>query len=148
MAPDNMIRRVAAAQATYDAFFDREFAWGSTDCVRMAALDLLNLGYEPRLARGGAYRSALAARRALGRAGFASIEAALDDLGLPRIGHAARLPGDLLGFPSTDGWMALGVALGNGRALAIAPHTNRFAVVQPGHDDILACWKADPCRRP
>lgn len=144
MAANTMIRRVAAAQATYDAFFDREFAWGGADCVRMAALDLQRLGYKPKLSRGGSYASPLAAARALKRAGFASLAAALDDLGLPQIGHAARLPGDLLAFPSHDGWEALGVALGNGRALAISPHTNRFAVVQPPHEDILTCWKVEP----
>lgn len=140
-----MVRRVAAAQAAVKAFLGKPLDWGKTDCVRMVACDLKHLGHKPRLSRGGYYKTPLGARKALKRAGFASLEAALDDLGLPRIGYAAALPGDICALSSGEDWPGLAVALGNGRILAFSAAHGVCAVGQPRPDEILTVWKAGPC---
>lgn len=144
----NLVRRRDAAQATLDTWLGKPFAWGEADCARMAAGHLRQLGYKPRLSRFGRYSTALGAAKALRRGGFDDLGQVLDDLGLIRIGHASHLVGDIFGLVSEPGWIALGVALGNGRVLAFNPHDNCGGVVQPPHDAILACWRADPWPMP
>ena len=148
MTQANLVRRRDAAQATLDAYLGVEFAWGEVDCARMAAHHVRQLGYKPRLSRFGRYSTALGAAKALKRGGFDDLGAVLDDLGLIRIGYASHLVGDIFGLVSEPGWIALGVALGNGRVLAFNPHDNRGGVVEPGAPDIVACWRADPWPMP
>lgn len=114
--------RVAAAQATFDAFHLKPFVWGRTDCVRLVAHTLRGLGYKPRLHRGGSYASEIGAAKALLRAGFRDPAEWMDDIGVLRLAApAAALPGDILGFRHPDqahGWTGLSVCIGNGRVLA------------------------------
>lgn len=113
--------RVAAAQATFDAYHLQPFVWGRTDCVRLAAHMMRGLGYKPRLHRGGSYSSEIGAAKALLRAGFRDPAEWMDDFGVLRIAPAAALPGDILGFRHPDqahGWTGLSVSLGQGRVLA------------------------------
>lgn len=145
MAPPVMIARRDAAQATLDAYRDRPLAWGRTDCARLVAFNLRQLGYKPGLQRGGSYTTSAGAVRALKRAGFDSLEAALDDLGLARIGHASLLVADIVKLRSEDAVLAaLGVALGNGRVLAFSAVHGVCGVAQPLHGDILDAWRAPP----
>lgn len=143
-----MIQRRDAAQATLDHFRDKPFTWGKADCVRLVAFNLRKLGYRPSLAKGGAYSSEAGARRALKAAGFARLESTMDSIGLPRIGHASCLAGDIVAITSGEDWPALGVALGNGRVLAFNVHTGLAGVCAPDAADVVAAWKADPCLKP
>ena len=93
------------------------FAWGRADCVQLAAGHLLACGVEAGLARGGRYTTAIGAKRALGRAGFASIEDALAGVGLAEIAPLAALPGDLHALPSdVPGLSGIMIDLGHGAA--------------------------------
>lgn len=140
--------RMRACEATQARFDGQLFKWGQHDCVRLAAFALKELGYKPRLVRGGAYASARGARAALRRAGFDSLEAALDGLGLPRIAPAAALAGDILGFPTDDPLfpLALGVALGSRRCLMFAPPETRCLVGGDLTAGASHAWRATPCR--
>jgi hypothetical protein len=144
-----MLRRRDAAQATVKRFEGRKFKWSTNDCVRLAAFTLRRLGYKPPMPKAGSYRSALGARQALKAAGFDSLEAALDSLGLPRIAPAAAVAGDILGLPADDGgdWVGLSVALGNGRALAF--QGGRCRIGEPKYPEgvKVLCWRVDPCPR-
>ncbi len=145
-----MTARVAAAQATVDAWKGKPFVWGEYDCARLAAYNLKQLGYAPRISRFGYYRSALSATRALRREGFTDVGGWMDSLGLPRIAQAAALPGDILGFGHDDMPLrvGLGVALGNGRMLAfLADQVCHVVDPRYGADgaDYYA-WSAKPCR--
>ncbi len=142
--------RVAAAQATVDAYNNETLVWGRRDCARMAAHALKGLGHKPPLARFGFYRSAAGAVRALRRQGFGDLAEVMDSLGLPRVAQAATLPGDVVGFRHPDQPMgvALGVALGNGRVLLFL-EDGRAHVVSPNMGDPAIeylAWRADPCR--
>lgn len=147
MTPPLILRR-DAAQSTLDRFLDKPFAWGKADCVRMVAHNLRALGYRPNLARGGSYSSEVAAKRALKAAGFTRLEETMDGIGLPRIPSASALVGDIVALTADDDWPALGVALGNGSVLAFNAHTGRAGVCKPAAADIVAAWRADPCRKP
>jgi hypothetical protein len=128
-----LTRRVAAAQATLDRYRDKGFAYGSGDCVQMAAFHLRRMGHVVVLSKGGAYRSALGAVKALRRAGHASIAAALDAHGLERIAPAAAIVGDIVALPAADGspLEALTVALGNGRVIGWHVEVAGATVMQP-----------------
>lgn len=141
--------RQAAAQATLARFDGRRLAWGRDDCARLAAFHLKRLGHKVSLAKAGSYSSLTGAVRAVKRAGYESLAAAVDDHGLARIAPARVLVGDLIGLQADsdegEGWVALMVALGNGRALGFLE--GRCGVVQPR--DIAIAWRASPCpKRP
>lgn len=139
-----MIARRDAAQAAVDRFDGQPFAWGKNDCVRLSAFTLRKLGHKPNLARAGSYSSLLGAKRALMRTGFATLDAALDALGLSRIPPAAAITGDLVGLPGLDDWTALTVALGNGRVLGFMD--GRCGVMQPLTP--IVAWRVNPCPKP
>lgn len=126
-----MTRRVAAAQATLDRFQGRPFAFGKDDCARMVLFHLRQIGLKPRIAKAGSYSTLLGARRALARAGFATLAEAVDAQGLLRIPPAAAVVGDLLMMPGVDDFGALAVALGNGRVIAWHEDAAGACVCQP-----------------
>lgn len=138
-----MVARRDAAQATLDRFQDVPHAWGRFDCAKMVAFHLRQLGYRVGISKAGQYSNTLSAKRALTRLGWPSLSYALDDvLQLPRIGFASVLVGDVLQLPSQDGFDALAVALGNGRALGYHPDVAGAVVVQP--IEITAAWRVVP----
>ena len=119
--PLHMVDRVAATQRTLDRFKGKGHAFGSCDCIRIAAAHVRQFGYKPQLAKAGSYRSLNGAKAALARAGYATVADAVDALGLERIPPASAWVGDLIELPSEDGLAALTVALGNGRVLGFHP---------------------------
>lgn len=141
--------RVKAAQAAVDRYDGRELVWGECDCLRPVALVARMLGRKFPLSRAGRYSSLKGAIAALKRAGFDTLEAAIDDLGFPRIGYASALPGDILALPGADSdWIALFVYLGNGRALGFGDRDDNevCGVVQPL--TVLHAWRVDPWPKP
>ena len=139
-----LIRRRDAAQATLDQWRVAPFRFGHADCVRMVASHLRRMGYRIRLPHAGAYRTANSALRALKVAGYDSLAAALDALGLARIAPAAALPGDIIQMPSEIEQIgALTVAMGNGRVVGWWGDGAAGAVVmQP--TDFVAAWRVEP----
>lgn len=114
-----LVERVAAVSRTQAEFQDRVFALGDRDCALLGAFHLTALGRPDPLAKVRDYDSASSAVRALRKAGFDQLSAAVDAQGLARIGLASALVGDLLAFPAERPFdVALGVHLGGGHALA------------------------------
>jgi hypothetical protein len=137
-----MVARVEAAQATLDRFKDAPFRYGVRDCVRMVAMHLRKLGYRVRLPASGSYRSYRSALRQLRARGYDSLAAAMDDIGLERIAPSEAIVGDILQLPGDDAIGALGVAMGNGRALGYHQDAIGAVVVQPL--EITAAWRVEP----
>ncbi len=135
--------RVDAVKATQAHFAGRPFAWGRVDCVKVAAWHLRAMGHHLGLGlnKAGTYRSALGARRALERAGHASLAAALDGV-LPRIAPAAALPGDLLIGPGTDEWEALGIYAGNGAVVGFYDGEKGLTIVRLNSGIAGRAWRA------
>lgn len=116
--PLSIVRRVEIAQAALDAFNERELVLGERDCVRLLALVVEAAGW-PDPAKGLGYKTEAAAHRTLKRLGYADLAEAVDKrLGFTRIPLAWHRPGDIVWFPSDCGMGALGVAVGQGKALA------------------------------
>lgn len=136
-----MVRRRDAAQATLDKFQGQPFKWGVRDCARLAAFHLRLMGYQVKMPPSGSYGSLLGARKALAKAGYDDLPAALDALGLRRIPPAAAAVGDLIQWPSENELAALGVVLGNGRMLAYHPEAKGAAVLQPVQ--FVAAWRVE-----
>ena len=120
-------RRKAAVIATRTRFAARPFAFGRVDCVRVAAWHLRQFGHKPvGLAKAGSYRSALGARRALTRAGHATLADAVAAIGLEERAPAAAWLGDLLVKPGTDGLDAIGIVAGS--SLVLGFHQDQEAI--------------------
>lgn len=138
-----MIRRVAAAQSTKDQWVGRVFRWGRSDCARLAASHLRAAGFERAaaalFATAGSYSTALGARRALRKAGFASLTDALDALGLERIAPASARVGDLVQGAAGDDLPALGVALGNGALVGFHELLAEASTLRA--IDLTAAWR-------
>ena len=113
MAGD-LVRRVAAAQATADRFRGQPFQLGKWDCGRLFAHHARAMGHSvPCL---GVYSTAVGAKRVLRRLGFETSSALLDSL-FPRIAPAEAIAGDLMAADGEQGIDAVMLALGNGMAL-------------------------------
>lgn len=144
MTDHPLITRAAAAQAAVDHWRAQPLRLGHADCVRMVATHLRTLGIPARLPVKGSYRTVKSAKAALRRAGHASVQAAIDALGLPRIAPAATLVGDVLELESEmPEFPALVIALGNGRVLGWHPdHPAGAVVMQPVA--MIGAWRVDP----
>lgn len=136
-----LIVRADAAQATLDRFEDVPFAWGSADCGRMLAFHLRAIGHAVRIGTAGTYSTAIGATRVLRRIGASSLAAALDQR-YPRIVPAEVIVGDVIALPSTGRLDAIGIVVGNGRAIAYHESAAGAVVVQPV--DVIAAWRIDP----
>lgn len=134
----DLVGRVAATQATLDKFKGKPFAWGDADCARMVIQHLKNMGAPIRLAGVGDYKTAIGAKRALGRLGFKTLADALDSHSL-RIPPAAAVVGDVIQGEGDDQFGALGVAVGNGRMLGWHEDAAGAVVLQPVRS--LAAWR-------
>lgn len=85
--------RAAATAPVANKYRLRPFDWSKrATCIHLARDQLVAMGHRPPPIP--MFRSALGAKRALHKAGFATVEALLDSL-LPRIAPASMVVGDL-----------------------------------------------------
>lgn len=122
--------RAEIAQAAYDRFNGRPFAWGDRDCAQLVKFVVMRAGH-PNPLKGakdyagelGAVRALKAALKTVGAPGTGNMGDVLDGLGYRRLESPAfALPGDLIGMQADQPWgLAMAVAMGNGKALAYAP---------------------------
>jgi hypothetical protein len=137
----NLVRRVAAAEATLAAFRDKPLVWGVCDCARMAAFTARQLGVRAPLSRFGRYSTAAGAQRALKRQGFDTLAEAVDSLGLLRIPPAAALPADLIALDAEDGGVALTVHLAHDRVLGFAELDGRHVAGVLKPTGFVCAWR-------
>lgn len=126
--------RVAATSATFSRFDGQPFVLGSMDCARMTAFHLKQLGFKPSLLKGGAYSTAVGARRALKRLGVSSLSEIMDQH-FPRWdARAEARVGDICCVPGQGGMGdAMQVVLHRDRVFG--PNEGVFAelaVLEPG----------------
>lgn len=98
----DLLRREEATRKTLEMFRERPFDWakGGT-CLHLARAQLLHMGHVPPAIP--QLRSALGAKRALKRRGFADLSALLDSI-LPRIAPAQAWLGDLVLMDGDEGF--------------------------------------------
>lgn len=115
-----VVRRVAAAQATVDKYRNSVFEWGKSDCFSLVCNTLVELGYDNPMERLRPYRTPLGALRTLRKDGRGCLAELIDGMGFERIAPLATLPGDIVGFIyGMDGWdYSLGIVIDQARAVA------------------------------
>jgi hypothetical protein len=137
IAPED---RGRLTQDTLDAWIGTPFAWGTADCAKLVVDHLKRFGHHVRLAKIGAYKTALGASAALRRMGAVDLTAALDAiLTIWRLDAPAfAVTGDVVMLPGDDGvFDALGIYLGNGAVLAWHPDAEGLVV-----QNEFTMWKA------
>ena len=132
-----MFERMSALQKTADKYRGRAFAWGETDCVKMARSHLRNMGHRPP--KMPAYRSAIGARRALASTGHDTLEALIDSL-LPRIAPAEMLAGDLALLPGEAPFDALAICVGR-KLMCWREDVDEMVMLSVRGDEIKAAWR-------
>ncbi|MFZ0267759.1 DUF6950 family protein [Caulobacter sp.] len=132
--------RIAAARAASEKFLGQPLDWGKTDCVRILAFTMRQMRSPLSLAKAGSYSTPTGALKALKRTGFATLEEALDDRGLPRITPARALPADVLAMPGEDGLAALWIVMGNGRALGYHCDSPKCSNIAVNLDVAVGAW--------
>lgn len=139
MSARPLVRRQKAVEATKARFAGKSFAWGSADCAKMVAFHLKQLGIKVRLSKAGQYKTALGAKGALKRMGYATLPEAMDGHGFERIAPAFALIGDVVSFASDHEIGALGLAVGNGNMLAFHESLPQPVVMTMGQID--TAWR-------
>lgn len=127
--------------ATLLKFGEKPFAYGQHDCVRLVAAHIREMGHKVSLLKGGAYKSEFGAVKALKRAGFDTLEAAIDSR-FDRIAPASAVTGDIIGLQSSGDWPALTIALSNGRVLGFMDGI--CGIMQP--NAYMAAWRVPVLR--
>lgn len=134
-------RRRIATQSTLDLFRGSSFAWGDDDaltCVHVAYWHLWMMGHElPALPT---LKSPLAAKRALAKRGWDSVEAMLDSL-LDRISPAMMLLGDLAVVPGQDGLDAILVSAGPLKLMGWHAESGEFVLYDNALAEITGAWR-------
>lgn len=135
-----MNRRVAATLKTL-AKFDRPFSWKSrATCIHLARTQMRNMGHMPPAIPD--FRSALGARTALAKTGFADVAALLDSL-LPRIAPAEMWVGDLALLPGDDAFDSIVIADTAGKL--VGWHEDDPSGVKPqmvlSLDQVVGAWR-------
>lgn len=117
----DLITRADITQQTLDSFLGKPFTWKERDCGTLADFHLAAAGIKTPFDQTGNYTTARGALRAIRKIGFQTLEDMADEY-CERIPPAFALNGDLLGFEGEaigrTKWAALGINLGQGRALA------------------------------
>jgi hypothetical protein len=142
-----LVRRRDAAQDALDYWRPRPWRMGENDCVRMFARHARLLGYVVRIPPARSYRTVKGAKFSLAALGHASLPAAIDALGLPRISPAEALVGDVIQLPGDDDDLpALTIALGNGRVVGWHESVKTGAeVLQPLA--FVTAWRLEPVNK-
>lgn len=142
-APLTMAQRADATRRTIDVWRPRPFDWAAkSHCIALAHAQGRAMGH--RLPVLPVIRSALAAKRALNKLGFETVEDMLSAY-FPRIVPAAMRVGDLCaGPPSADGLglAAIGVADGQGNIFGWHDHrSTELATIQFSLGQLTMAWR-------
>lgn len=134
-------RRTLATEATMAKYERRQFSWRTrATCLHMARTHLRNMGHRPPPIPD--FRSALGARRALERTGFADVAALLDSM-LLRIAPAAMWVGDIAILPGDAGLDSICIADTAGKL--IGWHEDDPSGVRPqlvlSLDHVVGAWR-------
>ncbi|WP_461344458.1 DUF6950 family protein [Brevundimonas sp. GN22] len=130
--------RVAATSATFDRFNGKPFVLGTTDCARMVAFHLKQLGHKAPLLKAGAYSTEVGARRALRRLGVQSLSELMDQHYDRWKSPAQARVGDVLCGPGLGGTGdAMAIRLHRDHALGFLDGVCGEVVIS----DYVAAWK-------
>lgn len=137
MHSSNLATRVAATNRTIAKYRNKPFDWDGETCLHLARTQLRNMGQRPpSIPR---FYSAIGAKRAMVKAGYADMAAIFDGLGLQRIPPAQMLVGDIAVLPGEDGFDAIVICAG-GKLLGW--HGSDMSKLQPIADAMASATGA------
>lgn len=136
-----LVERQAATQATLAQFRGQAFNWkAGVTCVHLARFHLQRCGHRPPALPG--IGSALAAKRALAKRGWASCAAMLDaQPGLTRIAPAMMLMGDLATLPGDDGIDAIVICAGPQKVFGWREDAAGLVVLDIDYSQVSGAWR-------
>lgn len=123
----DLVKRIAATQATVDAFKGKEFTEGKCDCVQLVLAHARHMGRRIKVPRYGDNKSAAAAIRELG---FKTLGQAMDHH-FRRIERHQIMAADIVEVPGENGFSSLMVAVGNGRTIGFHQDIPHADILQP-----------------
>lgn len=127
-----LIRRQKAVEATMERFRGKAFAFGATDCAKVVAFHLKQLGHKVRLSKAGQYKTLIGAQAALRRLGYDTLPEAMDGHGFERIAPASAWMGDVVALPTDEHPIgALGIVAGNGNIMGFHPAHETLVIIAP-----------------
>jgi hypothetical protein len=137
-----LIERVAATNVVVKKLAGKPLVWGKTDCARLVAVALRELGKAPPLRDAGVYKSYLGAHKSLRKMGHETLQDWVDTWGLRPIIPAFILPADVVALPSDDPKMpCLALVLTNNRFFTYIPETGVATEFQLSKKDcIIKAW--------
>ncbi|MBX7496756.1 hypothetical protein K3172_12895 [Qipengyuania sp. 6B39] len=141
-----LAERAARTQTVIDRFRGKPFRWEGANCIRLARAQAVALGHDlPPVPQ---FRSALGAKKALDKRGFASVSAMLDHYFEQLPAPAFAIVGDLVSLPvdpehAGAGMDAIAIADGLGNLLCWHAATNfeKLEVVKFAMPDAVKAWR-------
>jgi hypothetical protein len=121
-------QRTTMLEEVVKKYSGTKFELGSDDCVHMINYGLQQLGRPVNLIKLGSYSTPAGARRAMRKAGYASLREAVTGQGFFELDAPAMAwPGDIIAMPSVEGEdVALAFMASNGRAFGFWQDTAQF----------------------
>lgn len=123
----NLLEKVAATQKTVDKFKGREFREGKADCIQLVLLHARHCRRKITIPK---YRDWKSAAKVLRGLGFKTLGEAMDHH-FRRIKPVEVLAGDIIETPGTNGFSALMIAVGNGRAIGFHEEVPHADILHP-----------------
>jgi len=124
---NELMRRMVLTEKTKEKYFGREFAWGSSDCAKIAAFHARKFGW--KVPKTSQYNTAFGAARCLKQMGCNTIEQLITKTGMKEITPAMAIVGDIVSFESDDTVGAVGIVVGNGNMLAFHEAVSGAAII-------------------
>lgn len=139
----NLDERARATEAVLARFRDKPFDWAGANCIRLARAQAVALGHDvPPVPL---FRSALGAKRALGKQGVKDVTALLDKWFIRLPAPAFMVVGDLCTLPAEpDGEGLDAVCISDGRGNLFGWHPDKpdgLAVIKQATAAIAASWR-------
>lgn len=131
--------RKRATKKTLAEYRNKAFDWSAgVTCVHLCWAHLKHMGHRPpKLPK---FDSALAAKRALGEAGFGSVTALLDSM-LERIPPAFMRLGDVAVVEGSDGMDSIVICTGPLALLGWLPDGSKMEVYLGNIADVTGAWR-------
>lgn len=133
------INRKNATQETLDQWIDVEFSWGDADCAKMVVSHLRRFGHNPGIAKARSWKSALTAKAAMKRFGYANLIECMDGMLHDRINGAEALVGDVAAIEADNPLGCLCICTGPNQWLSLHESTSGFTIIQI--TEFKAAWR-------
>ncbi|MEO0699436.1 MAG: hypothetical protein AAFY81_06925 [Pseudomonadota bacterium] len=131
--------RAAATTSTWRAFDGKPFDWAEkVTCIHLIAYHAAQMGREfPKLP---SFKSAIGAKRALTKVGFASVSEAISSKFEP-IAPAMMRTGDVMAVPGTEGLDALWIRVDRKKFFGFHENAEGATIIDVDVNPAIGAWR-------